>query len=344
MKRLFQGIAIGVLVALSVIGVVAPKVQRSLLRPPSWAYSKDHVLLEVKSGASAAAVARQLADEGLIRSARAFGVMLRQNGWDLKLKPGLYRIRTGQHSEQIAQQIVNHDTLRVKVTLPEGLTLRQIAQKIQNAGKLESGQWLPSAPQIEKAATSGLLKQVTGIEVPGATAEGYLFPATYDLEAGASAKQIVTRLLREFHRRFSGRWAKEIGRNDLSANELVTLASVVEREAAADKERPLVARVFLNRLEIGQKLESCATVQYALPAHKSRLLLSDTRVDSPYNTYIHAGLPPGPICSPGEASLMAALRPGKTDALYFVSRGDGTHVFSRTFAQHERAIDRVRGK
>ena len=132
--------------------------------------------------------------------------------------------------------------------------------------------------------------------------------------------------------------AQEIIRSKLGLHELVTLASIVEREAASDAERPKIAQVFLNRIAQGMRLQSCATVQYALPKHKSRLLYEDLRIDSPYNTYMHKGLPPGPICSPGKASLLAALRPEPTDALYFVARGDGTHIFSKTYAEHQSAI------
>ena len=180
--------------------------------------------------------------------------------------------------------------------------------------------------------------------MPAKTAEGYLFPATYTFEGNAAPEVIVNRLLDEFNQRFVNKYKAEILRHKLSFHELVTLASIVEREAVLEEERATIAGVFINRLAIGMKLESCATVQYALPQHKKRLMLADTRYPSPYNTYINAGLPPGPICNPGLPSLLAALKPAKTDALYFVARGDGGHIFTRTFAQHEAAIRKIRGK
>ncbi|NSW56715.1 MAG: endolytic transglycosylase MltG [Armatimonadetes bacterium] len=335
---------IAVVIVAVYMTVVLPRVQERLLEAPDASPGAASVVFVVKSGQTAGQIARDLEKAELIRSAKAFQAMLKRKDWGTKLKPGVYRLQRSQDAEQIAQQIVNQETWRIRVSIPEGLSLTQIAERIEKAGALGGGPHLPRAAEIRKAATAQAVEKRLGVTVPTPTAEGYLFPATYEFPAGASASEVVDEMLTAFRDRFLSRNQDAIERSGRSLHEIVTLASIVEREAAADKERPLVARVFLNRIDIGMKLESCATVQYALGKHKTRLLYEDLKVASPYNTYIHRGLPPGPICSPGEASLLAALKPGETDALYFVSRNDGTHVFSRTFAEHQRAINQIRSR
>ncbi|MDI9587121.1 MAG: endolytic transglycosylase MltG [Acidobacteriota bacterium] len=336
---------IALVIVAAYMTIVLPRAQARLLEAPDASPGAASVVFVVKSGQTAGQIARALEEAELIRSAKAFQAMLKRKDWGTKLKPGVYRLERSQNAEQIARRMVNQETWRIRVSIPEGLTLKQIAQKIEKAGAaLTGGPHLPSAAEIRKAATAQAVERRLGARVPTPTAEGYLFPATYEFPAGASASEVVDEMLTAFRDRFLSRNQDAIERSGRSLHEIVTLAAIVEREAAADKERPLVARVFLNRIDIGMKLESCATVQYALGGHKARLLYEDLKVDSPYNTYIHRGLPPGPICSPGEASLLAALKPGETDALYFVSRNDGTHAFSRTFAEHQRAINQIRSR
>jgi len=337
MNRLLIALGTILVLVLCGIGIVAPRMEKRLLEPPAnWPGGK-YVLLEVKEGASAAQTAADLAKRGLIRSARAFTKLLKQHKWEGKLKPGVYKIEPESSSEQIARKLVEHGTFDIKVTIPEGLTLKQIGERVGKAGALEGEQWLPTQKEIVAAATSALFRKETGLRISAKSAEGYLFPATYTFKPGATAEQIVGRMMEEFAKRFTLPNDAPLRRSRMTLHEIVTLAAIVEREAEVDKERALIAQVFINRLRIGMKLQSCATVQYALPKHKAKLSIADTRVKSPYNTYLHKGLPPGPICSPGLASLQAALKPQKTDALYFVAKGDGTHSFSRTFAEHEQA-------
>lgn len=318
--------------------VVSPSIQMRLLEAPEDSREGQMELFQIEPGHGASTVARELEKAGLIRSAKAFRRMLKSEKWETKLKPGVYQLPRGRGARDLAEQLVEGDTWTIRVPIPEGLTLREIAGRVEKAGRQGGKLWLPTATELLKAVTPEAIESETGEPLPIENPEGYLFPATYALAAGSSAEDVVSVMAGQFVTRFSRKYAAEIERSPLKLHGLVTLASIVEKEAASDAERPLIARVFLNRVELGMKLESCATVQYALPERKTRLLFSDLRVQSPYNTYAHPGLPPGPICSPGEASLLAALRPGETDALYFVSRGDGTHVFSRTFAEHEQAI------
>lgn len=343
MKRALMALGVVGILAVCVVGIVAPQVSRYLVAPPSHWPGGRFAVFEVKEGATASGVADELAAKGLIRSPWQFKRILRSLGAEGKLRPGVYRVEPGTDARKLARQLANHDTWTIKVTIPEGLTLKEIAERIERAGQVENGQWLPRAPEIIAEATSAHLRKVTGLSIPTPSAEGYLFPATYAFRAGESAEEIVGTMFREFFSRFVLRYDKELKHRALTAHQLVTLASIVEREAEKDAERPIIAQVFLNRLAKGMRLQSCATVQYALPRHKARLLYEDLKIASPYNTYRNAGLPPGPICSPGDASLRAAVFPQATDALYFVARGDGTHIFSRTWAEHEAAIAKVRG-
>jgi UPF0755 protein len=343
MKRVFLILVGVVVVAALALTLGLPHYEKQqLTAPKAWPGGKA-AIFSVGNGLGARQIATDLAKTGLIRSAGAFVRMLRKQGWEGKLKPGVYQFEPGSDAQRIAKGIVNHETLQFKLTVPEGLTLKQIAARLEKAGQVSGQQYSPTAVEFLKAATGAAVRKATGLPVKAPSAEGYLFPATYTFPAGTAADEVVGRLAEEFAKRFTGRHGADLHRSRLTLAELVTLASIVEREAELDRERPVVARVFANRLQRGMKLESCATVQYALPQHKSRLLFADLKLDSPYNTYLHTGLPPGPICNPGMASLLAALQPARTDALYFVAKGGGAHAFTKTFAEHEAAIRGIRG-
>lgn len=344
MRRVLIGLATLLVLILCGVGIVAPRIQKRLLEPPAKWPGGEYQLFEVKEGESARQTAEELAQKGLIRSARAFRSFLVKHGWEAKIKPGLYKVEPGNDAAKIADKLVNRDTWEVKVTIPEGLSLRQIAERIEQAGTAGGQRLLPTAAQIVAAATPERFKKVTGSSLPARvkTAEGYLFPTTYSFPANSSADKIVTHMLQEYFKRFVQAHSEEIRRSSLKPHEIVTLASIVEGEAETDAERPLIAGVFMNRLKRGMRLETDASVQYLLPRHKTRLTHADTRLPSPYNTYLNKGLPPGPICSPGEKSLEAALRPQKTDFLYFVAKGNRTHLFARTYAEHLQNIQLAR--
>jgi len=173
-------------------------------------------------------------------------------------------------------------------------------------------------------------------------AEGFLFPDTYRISKGAGEEEILQTMAGEFQRRFTPELREKARAIGLSAYEAIVLASLIEREVQVAKERPMVARVFLNRLQLGMPLQSCATIQYILGYPKEELTIADTQLPSPYNTYLHPGLPPGPVASPGLASIQAALNPAEGDWLYFVVDGKtGGHRFSRTLAEHEAAIGQI---
>jgi UPF0755 protein len=240
-------------------------------------------------------------------------------------------------SEEVWQRICAGKVAERKVTFPEGFTVARMAER------LEERLQVPGRDFVAAARGSRVTRQVS-FRPPSGLLEGYLFPSTYEFPVAGDPAQIVGTMLATFNATFKAPYSDDIARRKLSLHGIVTLASLVEREARKPGERALIAGVLQNRLDKGMRLQCDATVQYTLGEHRSRLLYRDLKVESPYNTYLHAGLPPGPICNPGLACLKAALFPAKTDKLFYVARPDGSHVFTRTYEEHQRAIRLVRGR
>jgi len=306
-----------------------------MLRPV--APSGDARVVHIVEGSGSAGIAELLESEGLIRDARAFRVMLGLTGLRDRLRAGHYELAPTMSARAIAEKIASGEIATRRITIPEGLRLEQIAARLAEA------ELVASAGEFLAAAVPATVADAVKMPLPQGTLEGYLFPETYDFTYDDGPGAIVVRMVRELHSRFVAPDREAIAARGLSLHEIITLASLVEREAKVDRERALIAGVIQNRLDRGMRLQIDATVQYALPEHKPRLTYEDLRVQSPYNTYLHAGLPPGPIAAPGLASLRAALHPSQTDALFYVARPDGTHVFTRTYEEHLRAIDQIRG-
>lgn len=297
------------------------------------------MLVHVRPGASARQIVDQLAAAGLIRSPAAATIYAFASGTARGLKAGYYDLSPALSVPELLAAIASGDVATRQVVVVPGLKLDQIASRVKRAGLLHADEFLDAT---RRAADYG---DAVDLPLPEeGTVEGYLFPATYTFPIDLPASEIVRRMLQAFSTQFYRPHRDEIERSQLSLHEIVTLASMVEREAARDDERPIIAGVLVNRLRLGWRLQCDATVLYALGHHKPRLTYRDLTVDSPYNTYLHTGLPPGPICSPGLPSLLAALRPAQHDYLFYVARGDGRHVFTRTYAEHLAAISRIRGK
>lgn len=303
---------------------------------PALPSPAEPVAVQIPPEATASEIASLLQEKGIVRSALAFRLLARFTGQEAKLKAGRYVISPGRTPGEILTVLVEGQTAEelVRVTVPEGYTVRQMASLLAAKG-------ITSEAEFLTVARNGDLKsRFFATPLPPGTQfrwEGFFFPDTYLFRPGTPAIEVAQRMLT----RMDEVWAEEARmRSETSLNftprEIVTLASLVEREAKVASERPLIARVFYNRLQANMNLQSCATVQYLLPAPKPRLLEADTRIPSPYNTYLHPGLPPGPIASPGRASLRAALQPGTGDYLYFVAKPDGTHAFSSTYSEHLR--------
>lgn len=298
-----------------------------------WGGDEKGVFIEIREGAGLDEITQALKDKDLISSEDIFYLYAKDKYVDFK--SGGHVFNTSMSYREICDQLCKMPQVNlVKVLIPEGYELRQIAQAVEDAG-------LVSAEDFINAAENDTFDYDFLTEAEGVTykLEGFLFPATYEFEYGASAHDIIDKMLSAFDgiytEEFSAR-AKEMGMTDF---EVVTLASVVEREAGNPDELKRVAGVFHNRIDDGMKLQSCATVQYILQERKAVLDIADTKIDSPYNTYMYAGLPAGPVASPGKGAIEAVLYPEEHDYYYFVAKADGSgNVFSKNITEHNRAI------
>lgn len=288
--------------------------------------------IRIDRGSSAGRVAALLRENGVIRSERAFRIAVRLLGASRRLEAGRYFFESPQSHYRIVSAIRDGRVMRMSVTLPEGMTARRMAGLLSRAVDLDSASFIAAVFDSAAARRYG---------ISAGSLEGYLFPDTYRLSTSASVDEVLDALVGSFRRVFTDSLAargKEMG---FDPHQVITLASLVEGEALLAEERPLVAAVYLNRLRIGMALQACPTIQYLLPDGPRRLLNRDLRIESPYNTYLHPGLPPGPVNNPGLASIRAVLNPAPVNYLYMVANGDGSHTFSSNLDGHNRAKQRL---
>ena len=292
--------------------------------------------ITVPPGASFSQVADSLAAKGILDANFVFRGWARLTGDAADIQAGTYEFREGAGWKKVLADLTTGRTASDRLVVPEGWDIRRIAPGLAELTKQDPDSLTAYMFDTATAAKFG---------VPGPTLEGYLYPATYVVPAGAPADSVLARMVREYQRRV---WTPERrARADsigMSEREIVTLASIVEKEAKIADEMPTIAAVYLNRLEIGYPLQADPTVQYALGDHQTRLLFAhiDSVADDPYNTYRHPGLPPGPIGSPSERAVDAVLAPADVNYLYFVARDDGSHVFNRHLTEHNAAIAEIR--
>lgn len=287
------------------------------------------VTVTVVEGDSLSSVSEKLKGAGVISNATLFELQARMGGKSTEIKPGKYRFRPGEDGDSILAKLTEgKEAATYTVTVPEGLTLRQTAETVAEA----SGGDI-SAAEFEKAASKTDYGYAFLEDPAIKTTEGFLFPKSYEFEKGTTARQVVDRMLNQYLIETEGLDFKSAqNRLNLSEYELITAASLIEREAANDKERPLIASVIYNRMRQGMPLQIDATIQYARGKPKEDLSLQDLEINSPYNTYKNPGLPPGPIASPSLASIKAALEPAETDYLYYVLKADGEeHYFTNNY-------------
>ena len=287
--------------------------------------SPNRVYIEIENGDGCEEVAKKLYESGAIRQPVLFAVWARITGNDKRIKAGRYEFETLCGLRDALRKIVKGETADIKVTIPEGTNIFDIAEIFQTNTGMDSAEF------INLARDSSLLDRF-GINAP--TLEGFLFPDTYFAFDSIPPRKVIEMMLRRFFELFGSTMLAKMDSLGFTLNEIVTLASLIQSEAKVKEEMSIISSVYHNRLANGRKLESCPTILYILPERKNRLLYMDLTVDSPYNTYIHPGLPPGAICNPGKDAILAALHPAKTDYLYFVAKGDGTHIFSRTHKEH----------
>lgn len=287
----------------------------------------------IPRGATLRAAADSLARHGVVGSARLFGLYASLSKRDRSIKPGTYELTPSMSYGEVIGALESGKGLMHVVTIPEGFEIRQIAATlVRTLG-------VPAESVTAAVRDTALLRR---LDIPTATVEGYLFPATYTFPDGTDAREAVRAMVDRFDAAWRAEWDTRLQAMALRRHDAVTLASIVEREARRPEERPVIAAVYYNRLRKGMRLQADPTVQYALGEHVERVLFKDLEVDSPYNTYRHAGLPPGPIASPGAASLAAAVDPADVPYLYFVAHADGHHEFRTTFAEHSAAVREAR--
>jgi UPF0755 protein len=285
----------------------------------------------IARGTSFAQVARQLVDAGIISNVTTFRILARLRADEAAVRAGEYRFTPHMTQNEVLRALVSGGAqVAAWVTLPEGFTAAQIAQRLQNAGIGPSQSFLRDFMQ-QKMVLDG---------TPTRSLEGFLFPSTYLLPLGASPEQVADPMIAEFFKELPNDARERARALHVTVPQAVTVASLVEREAKSEIDRPRIAGVIYNRLRLNMPLQIDATIEYALPAHKAELSFSDLKIDSPYNTYVHAGLPPTPIANPGRPSLEAAFHPSKSDDLYYVYCGNGRHVFAKSLAEHQANVAR----
>ena len=286
-------------------------------------------IVTVKRGQSFAATADILKQAGLIESPFRFRLLARLQRADKRIQAGEYLLAADMSPKEILTVMVSGKVRLYKFTVPEGYNFMQIATIVEKAG-------FTPAEEFRRAATDTVFVHQMGIDAQ--TFEGYLFPDTYHFPKGADAREIITAMVARLQSLVSDQWKQRAAQLGLSFHEILTLASIIEKETGAPFERPLISSVFHNRLKKGMRLETDPTVIYGLKEFDGNLTRKHLTTRTPYNTYKIKGLPPGPIASPGLAAIEAALYPADTEYLFFVSKKDTTHQFSTNFRDHNRAI------
>ncbi len=281
-------------------------------------------IIVVESGMTAKEVSFLLREEQLIRSPYFFLAYVQLKRAANKLRPGCYNLNTNMSLGAMLNKISAGETYGVKVVIPEGYNSVQIASLLSIKKLVNRDQFLKVVRE------KGL--------------EGYLYPATYAILPGTRAEAIAQMMVEKFNNVFNEKLLSQCETLNLTQRQILTMASIIEKEAKKSEEKPEIAAVFYNRLKKKWLLESCATVQYVLGTAKKTLKLTDLKTRSPYNTYLNPGLPPGPICNPGLASIKAALYPGNSNNMFFVATGDGTHKFSRYYRDHLKEKQQLKKK
>jgi UPF0755 protein len=307
---------------------------RTRLVAPYRGFAETEVFVDLPQGAGVGRIASDLAAAGVVSDPVTFRIAARLSGNDRRLQAGEYRFADPASPFDIVDRLARGDVYSHPLTFPEGLTIKEMAVLFERAG-------LGTAADFERAGANGSV--VAELDPEARTLEGYLFPDTYALSRKAGADGTVAAMVERFQSAFGTDLRAEASAQKLSLREVVTLASLIEKETAAPAERPIVAAVYRNRLKLGMPLQCDPTVIYALMESRrwrGNLTRQDLLLNSPYNTYKHAGLPPGPIASPGLQSIQAAVRPADVPYLYFVSRNDGTHVFATTLGEHNQNVQR----
>lgn len=298
--------------------------------------SPKEIFFVVDKGQGVHDIAQNLKEKGIIKNRQSFHLGYKIYYSSKSLKAGEYMFNLPISPKDILKILTDGDVYLHSLTIPEGLTRKEIARHLES---------LNFADEEEFLAASSKTKIISSLDKEATNLEGYLFPETYHFPKGTSAEKIISTLVSQFKEVFSKGWQKRASEIKMTLREVVVLASLIEKETYLHDEKKLVSAVFHNRLKIRMKLDCDPTIIFVLKEEgtfKGRLLKKDLKLQSPYNTYRNRGLPPGPICSPGRESLEAALYPAQEKYLYFVSKKDGSHHFSTNFKDHQNAVRRYR--
>lgn len=298
----------------------------------------DRTEITIPEDANAREIAQYLSDNHIVRDINEFLFWLKISGKEKHLKSGTYELQKYKNPIYVINELTHGGKSDIIITIPEGLTIYETAEILDINGVINKEEFIILCHDRDFIKDLGL--KVSSLE-------GYLFPDTYSFSISQTDSAVVSTFIKNFNKHI-----EKYGFDDSdSINKVIIIASVIEKEAKFEEERPIIARVFINRLKVGRPLESCATVFYALKninyekyQTKTKLTQRDLQCNSPYNTYLHIGLPPGPICSPGENSIASAISPADVDYLYFVSRGNGRHHFSKTYREHIAAKEQYNAK
>lgn len=327
--------------ALKSIKIVLLSVLVALLFFSTWFFiefslpqnrSGKGVVFEVEKGKGASSIAQSLKDKGVIKKKWPFLLAYKIFFPGKSLKAGEYSLEPSFSTKDILKALTEGQIILHSITIPEGLTRLEI-------GNLLQSQKLCAAEDFVEASNNPQL--ISSLDKKASDLEGYLFPETYHFPRGTSGNEIVSTMVSQFKEIFNKEWTEKAHKMGLTVREVVTLASLIEKETSLSEERNLVSAVFHNRLKRRMKLDCDPTIIFVLKQEgkfQGRLHTKDMNYDSPYNTYLYPGLPPGPIANPGKESLQAALYPAKENYLYFVSKNDGSHTFSSNFQDHQKAV------
>ncbi len=344
-RRILMILVVLVILALAAY-VAGNNYYNQQLQPVDPEAVDDYRLIEIPSGANAALIGELLYGEGLIHNQQVFQLYVRLHSLGHRFIAGIYNLSPSLSLEQIAEKLANGEIYSETIwfTIPEGFTVKEIAQRLEERGLVESSLFLDFArePSISILESFPFLKAVTDPEVEFLL-EGYLFPDTYEVYPESGVEEITALMLRRLEQIITAEDQQRIAELNSSLHEILTIAAMVEREGRVDHERPLIAGVIYNRLEIDMLLQIDATIQYALGETKEFLTFKDLEIESPYNTYLFGGLPPGPIAAPGAASIKAALYPEASDYFFYNYKYDGTgeHYFSHTLQEHLENVARA---
>lgn len=307
-----------------------------LKRDISTVEESKRVHIKIADGMSTGEIADQLEEKNVIHSSLKFRILSRLRGYDGQMKPGTYIFTTDMSYEEVFIKILSGEKYIVTLTIPEGFDVKKIAARLYESDLADKEDFLKAAKDFTPYPYMKKHKHVFF------AAEGFLFPDTYEIESDASVEEILKLLTDEFDRKLTPEMREKAEEMKLSIYDLITLASLVEREVRYPEDRAVVAQVFLKRLQMKMPLQTDATLQYLMDTPKEDVSIEDTQINSPYNTYQHEGLPPGPIASPGIEAIEAVLNPADTDYLYFVADRSGHNHYATTYEEHMELVNKYR--